>query len=612
VRQHQTWHGQKRYFLLALIVLPAVLYANALSNSFHYDDLHSLVNNPHIRSSTFLGGLAKIPDFFTSGQYYSGETHRVSHYRPLLYTTYVVNYAVTGLSPTGFRAVNLGLHIGCVIMVYFLALYLLGQTTGAFLAALTFAIHPLFSEPINYISARSSLLATFFYLLAFYYFVKVRGGWSVESKWSWVRFSLFTLFMVLAFLSKEITFTLPLMMAAYDLLFTRPRGVKQALETALPYLPLVFMAIFLSYEINLMQYFKDIYLSNEFKISYSKAILAQIEGFILTIRLFFLPIGLSIDHEVFPPAWLLEIGVIGAVFLLIGALALVFFLVSSRKSLVLPFFWFIIASLPTTLIPLNVPLLEHRGYLPGVGLAIVLGWILASARSMKWFVTRRKYSWWSGEYGAWIFLCIMIFAYYAGETLHRNIIWKNEITLWSDAVSKAPGSDRSWTNLGLAYLADRDHDRAIKVFKQALLINPNAVVARVGIGSSYHLQGKLEEAIKAYREAITLQPGYFLPYFNLGVAYQQQGLFEQALNVYQQALTINAHHPETHLNLGSIYLALGKQDLAISEYQESLKLNPELADAHYNLGAAYEMAGQTELASLHYGEAERLRRRNTH
>jgi Tfp pilus assembly protein PilF len=615
--------------LLLIIILPALLYANALSNSFHYDDLHTIVNNPHIRPATFLDGFSKSADFFSSSQYYSSETHRVGHYRPLLYTSYVFNYWITGLNPAGFRVVNLALHMGCVILVYVLALYLLADGTMALLAVLIFAIHPFFSEAINYISARSSLLATLFYLLAFYTFIKWRDSWSVDrgawhnvrDAWtvmrgSWRHLILFTLSAVGALLSKEIALTLPLMLIIYDLFWTKRMERKGYMKLVLPYIPIALMGLIVLYKIDFIQYFREVYITNEFYRNYGLSIFAQIKGLVLMVVLFLFPLRVSIDHGITHPTSVFEPGVIVAFLVLLGILGSALLIRHSHRVVAFSLFWFIITSLPTTLIPLNIPFLENRGYLPGVGLSMVMGWVLGIVVRDPWIVIR-KLNPRTTHHGSrvtghrWaLVLCALLFITYAGATVYRNTVWRDPVTLWSDAISKAPGSERAWTNLGLAYLSEKDHKQAIEAFKQALVINPGAAMAKVGLGSSYHLQGRLDEAIQFYQDSILLYPEYFLPYFNLGVAYQEQGRFEEALKAYQESLRINAHHPETHLNLGSVYFALEKPDLAIGEYLEALRLNPELSDAHYNLGVAYEMMGRAELADQHYREAERVKRRD--
>jgi len=596
---------QKRYFLLALICLPVLLYLNALPNAFQYDDLHTLVNNPHIRSETFGDALAKLPDFFVSSQYYSGETHHVSHFRPVLYATYIMNYAVTGLSPVGFRGVNLGLHIGCVVLVYFLARRLLGDSVMAFLSALILAIHPFFSEAVNYISARSSLLATLFYLMSFYNFIRYRDCWGTVRP-AVIHYSLFLLFLILAFLSKEIALTLPLILVIYDLQFTQFKGPRKSFKMFLPYLPVAAASLFLLHEIDFLQYLNNTYLNNHFSTDNFKVILAQIKGLALMFWLFVLPLGLSIDHGSLRVDSLLDPVLAGAILVLMGILVCAFLLRRSQPALAFSLHWFMVTAIPTTLVPLNVPFLEHRGYLPGIGLTIILGYILTRVGRGEWLTVREgrpkpfPFPW-------AMVLIVLVLVFYGGITVHQNKVWKDQITLWRKAVEKVPGSERAWTNLGLAYLSSQDQAHALEAFNEALLIRPENPIALVGKGSLYHAQGKIDEAIEAYQKALKVQSSYFLSHFNLGVAYQQKGDLEKALQAYQEALKLNAHHPQTHLNLGSIYLALGKYELAIEEYRESLRLDPESTDAHYNLGVTYETLGRTDLANDHYRKSRHLR-----
>ena len=103
-------------------------------------------------------------------------------YRPVLLVSYALNYAVGEYDVFGYHLVNLVIHLANAWLVWLLAGALLSQRPGASvyntptdtlpsdddylsdstLAALLFTVHPVMSEPVNYISSRSSLLATFF------------------------------------------------------------------------------------------------------------------------------------------------------------------------------------------------------------------------------------------------------------------------------------------------------------------------------------------------------------------------------------------------------------------------------------------------------------------
>ena len=185
--------------LILLIVLTGIVYINSLNNGFHFDDYHHIVKNKHIRS------LSNIPRFFIDMNTFSFSDESSSHYRPLVLVTHAINYAIGGVNPAGYHVVNLMFHIGSAFLLYLIIKTMLDsseqvanlgsseQVAGsrlkdspatcyplpatsfiALASALIFAVHPFNSEAVNYITARSTVMSGFFYLLAFYCWVKFR------------------------------------------------------------------------------------------------------------------------------------------------------------------------------------------------------------------------------------------------------------------------------------------------------------------------------------------------------------------------------------------------------------------------------------------------------
>ena len=126
-----------------LAVLALLAYHNSFDNSFHFDDSHSIVDNPHIRS------LANIPRFFVDPAAFS-VMPQGAMYRPLLLVSYALNYAVSGYEIASYHVVNFLLHVVNAGLVYLLGLRLLGCRRSALMGAALFAVHPVLSEPVNY------------------------------------------------------------------------------------------------------------------------------------------------------------------------------------------------------------------------------------------------------------------------------------------------------------------------------------------------------------------------------------------------------------------------------------------------------------------------------
>src|SRR3990170_5118069 len=156
---------------LSFVLMGGLLYYNALHNPFHYDDAHHITMNPSIRDLSGSFSLFSDPSTFSNERMEKG-----SPYRPLLMLTYALNFRVNGLNPAGYHVVNLAFHVGAAFLVFLIVKAIL---TPAYFTALSagiiFLVHPFNSEIVNYISTRSSVMSGFFYLLAFYCWVKFRG-----------------------------------------------------------------------------------------------------------------------------------------------------------------------------------------------------------------------------------------------------------------------------------------------------------------------------------------------------------------------------------------------------------------------------------------------------
>ena len=111
--------------LLALVV--GAVYANSMAGSFHYDDFHSLVLNPHIRS------LANIPAFFSEPTLFSANPDNAM-YRPLLLASFALNYALSGYEVWSYHLLSLALHLGCAYLVLLSGEILLQSRPAALLA----------------------------------------------------------------------------------------------------------------------------------------------------------------------------------------------------------------------------------------------------------------------------------------------------------------------------------------------------------------------------------------------------------------------------------------------------------------------------------------------
>ena len=192
---------KKQIFFLILAVV--FVYFNSLPNEFIFDDVPLVQNSLWITSRSFI-------DIIFS-------------YRPLRYITYAIDYRIFGMNPAGFRFMNIVYHAFAVIALFW-ALKMFGLTKrAAFVASLIFAVHPVNTDAVAYISGRRDVLMGLFYILStgcFFKFyrtvspsVRAASG-TVKKKWGFLILSL--VFMALSISSKEMGATIPLVFIMYS------------------------------------------------------------------------------------------------------------------------------------------------------------------------------------------------------------------------------------------------------------------------------------------------------------------------------------------------------------------------------------------------------------
>ncbi len=548
--------------LVLFAAVGLVLYVGALKNPFHFDDLHSIRYNPHIRS------LENIPSFFTDLHTFSSE-RAGTMFRPLLLCSYALNYALHGHDVVGYRLFNLVLHILCAWLIWQWVRDLGGGGAMAALAGGLFLLHPLQAEPINYISSRSDILVTFLLLAAVLCFSTAQGVW---------RWGFLALFAA-GLLVKSVAIVLP------GLCFLSLRGAwangswrvytgrfAAMSALALGYLGLIVANSFLTSSLAKAPRAFDVNLWT------------QAKAYIYSIWLFVLPVHLSVDHPFVAAGSPWEAQVIWPVLFL--ASLLVVCLSMYRHWLGVGGLFFAIALLPYALIPLNIMVSERRLYLAGVGFALVVAWALAQ------FLRRCRRV--AMALGA---VVLVVFVTLVWE---RNDIWSSDVRLWEDAVSKGEAQPRARVNLALAYRRESRWDEAREQLRRTLEIDADFADAWVELGNIEHQFGALPAAEHAYSRAVASRPSLAGGHYNLGNIYLAKGDRTRAVASYLKALALNPNFAMAHNNVGQAYEALGKEREALVQYRTALEIDPEQPQAWFNIAALLERRGDRAEAAQAY------------
>jgi len=573
-------------------------YSNSLSVGFEFDDVYLLTNNPSIRS------LRNIPRFFYD-PFTLTTVRENADLRPVLQITYALNHAISGLRPWSYHAVNMVLHLVAALLVFRIVRDHLwpGPALVPAAAALFFALAPLNSQTLDYMSARSALLCTTLYLAAF---------WCVLRRRQWPA----ALLHALALLTKAIAVTLPAVIVAYDFLY-RDRA---RCPTVLGYVrdwrrvvrlvlaPVVLDLAYLLYRRLLL----PPWVSETFHQSFTTPwlwFMSEWSAQLYYVRLFLWPDALSIDHD-FPyafsffqaRAWL-------ALCVIVAWIAVALRSAARRPLVAFATVWFFITLAPeSSFAPLAEVVNDHRPYIASsLGLSVLLAWLIHEASSRL-----REH-----QQPAFVLACLVLCAVTIPITRHRNWQWQDSVRLWTDAAEKGPGNGRAWMNAGLALMDRGQLAEARRHFERARASNPGYAYVYMNISVLEAREGHLDAALHAADEAVRLNPGLAPAHYYRGRVLEKLRRTEEAAAAYEQALAIDPRHLEAsnalarltpngassaealmQSGLDALY-AQRKPEEAAAYFRKVLDRNP----THY--GATYQLAEALD-ASGHGDEAQRL------
>jgi tetratricopeptide (TPR) repeat protein len=571
---------EQKYGWVLILALCGAVYGGFLDNSFHYDDEHSILQNPHIRQ------LGNIPDFFSDPAQFSVDAEK-GMYRPLLLVSYALNFAMGGFSVVGYHLLNLLLHGINACLVAWMARRLSGDARVGLVAGLLFAVHPLCTEPVNYISSRSDSLAGLFCLLALGFFVQAeQEGQSWQR--TWVRLSL-----VLALLSKESAIVLPALFLLYDYLFlSRQQGAvlwerfwrRHAAYWGLAAGYLLVLVINGYLGRSLGKPAREL----------GEQLATQLKALAYYPYLLLMPSRLNVEHQFSVQQGWLALQVLLPLALALSGLWLLWRHRRQQDQALFLMFWALLALLPVMLMPLNVLVNERRLYLPCAAFCIGLAWMLQGGRVKGWALV-----------GALVVVCAL-------GSWRRSQVWADDLSLWSDAVEKAPLMPRAHLYLGNAYKDLASEGRAAlwrdaaRQYQLTAELDPQGDLGLRGLNNQGSVLFVLDDyagAERAYRRALEINPRFEDALVNLGSIQfnkgrqeqnpaARQGLLREALSLYQQALEVRPNHPEAHGNVGVALQELGQYEEARDAYARALRINPNDGKILKNMGALFATLAQ--------------------
>ena len=558
----------KKPLWILVLAATVVTYANSLPNGFHYDDWHGIVFNPTIRD------LQNIPRYFIDASTFSLSHH--DDWRPLLQITYALNFYFGGLNPTNFRLFNLAIHIASALLIYAIVSQLHknhSAQTGAEsrpldpwmapAAAFLFALHPANSEVVNYVWARSSLLASFFYLLGFYCFLRVTPTQQTGTRSLWHTGALSAY--VLGLATKATVITLPATLFLYEILQrgqldsrlqswrTQFRAIaKRHASLIIIGLTYVGLRIFL-----LADSFGRIVDGEE--ITQSTYFLSSLRAWVHYLVLFLWPSPLLVNSYTF--GWSHSIGdaaVLRALGVLTGLLAVAWNIRRSEFIGAFFLFWFFLTLLPEqSFLPLSEPINGYRPYPAYAGLAIAIPH-LVQACGLSLLRIHAKTQIAADSSRPWrialITATLIFMLALALRTAQRNRDWRTERSLWSDVLQKEPNNPRANLGLGLELFSVGESAKARSLFDRAIALAPKNSYAHFLRGYLYEVSGQNQLALKSLTTAVELNPRSTYALYYRGELLAKMEQYAAATQDFEHALTLKHAFTDARYSLAMVYL----------------------------------------------------------
>lgn len=546
-------------FLATLLLV----YGASLTNNFiGLDDPYVVYNNLAIREIT----PATIKHIFT--------TYDPELYTPLTFFTFQLNYLVGELQPFVYHLTNLLLHTANALLVVWLLMLLIGNRTAAIAAGLLFALHPVNTEVVVWITARKEVLSAFFFLLSFITYLqpRTRGMY-------WLSVALF----LCALLSKVNVFVLPVLLLLADFLKYRPLH-RNVLIDKIPYA--VLSAIFVI--IGLLP--KEGILAST---TLSEKILMAGKSTMFYLWKFLLPINLSVLYPHYGPISWSSPKLLASVIELVVILAIVVMSLRWTRKIAFGFFFFFLSIGPTFVhFNRNASIVsdnstgiqtasDHYLYLPIIGLLylVMLTLIWLWNRPTRAALVRRTHD--------IIAVCFCIVLVTFGILSHAQAArWENSEILFAHTLKLYPHSTASRVNLSVIYRKTGRFDEERAILEQGLQYGVSSKLL-TGLGSIAARNHSLSEANRYYEEAIRANPMNSEPYFGQGVILSEEGKLKEAYAAYEKAIALDPFYVAAYNNVGSLKLAEGKEKEAEENFLKAIGLNASFMEGHYNLGALY-------------------------
>ncbi|MFT6396053.1 MAG: hypothetical protein ACJAYU_000795 [Bradymonadia bacterium] len=445
--------------VLALVAYIVLIWANSVGGGPVFDDHFLVVQQDCFRT---VRGMIDIA------------TLQHCTYRPLRYLSYGVDDLIFGGQFWGFHIGNIGLHLLATLIAGLLALELgrraapsgarkAGPNSGsgppergvlwfAIAVAAFWAVHPVQTDSVSYVSGRRDILAGLFTMASVWLALVAdrKGGlWWLLPLWT-------TLF---AFLSKESAVVIPALFLVWKL---REISLKDWVKSnlgafisgvvglTLSFMMVLYRGVFASHSNRGFEWWGGTMVSNFATVAALQV--KYLQHVFLSAPLIgdYKPHSIALAESFADPR-----SVVG-VLLIIGLCAIMRFTRNKRPLVAYGIAWYLLSLTPVShIFPHHELYAEHYLYIPLFGAAVAI------VDTARWAIQRLDVR--SSIYGGAFVLALGIMGV---MVVDRNRDFSDEQTFYENVISHSPRNLRAMSNLANIYFDDEEWEKSLVYFEQ--------------------------------------------------------------------------------------------------------------------------------------------------
>lgn len=527
---------QKSWIIVALAGVVLVVFGRLCINDFAgFDDAMTIYANPRFNPPS-IGNIAWYWSHWEAGIYI-----------PLTETIWGLLAFIArvepdemhiSLNPWIFHSASVLIHLLTTIGVFALLRRLIGKDLPAVAGAILFAVHPVQVETVAWASGLKDALCGLFSVLCLCFYVDF-----VRKSGSWRTYAGATACFVCAFLAKPTGIVVPLMAIAMGwMALGRPLG--KVLRSLWPWLILAAAGAVLTRYVQRGERVPGVAV-------WARPLIAGDALAFYAYKLL-VPLKLAPDYGMRPQdvmvgkwayfAWIVPVLIALALWISrksrpMLALAGLFSLIPLLP--VLGFSPFLFQGFSTTA--------DHYLYLPMVGAALALGWLIAHHGGRRLWTA-----------------CVVWLAALASLSFVQGGYWSTDRRLWEHTLTVNPRSFAAMTGLAFDSMRNRNLAGVEERLKKAQDLAPYYVpLAQIQV-QYYLMVGNADRAIDSSRRL--------------------EDLKERYTNIPP------AQAAEAHRQLGQLLMARKRYREAAAEFRRAMELDPSAGQNHNDLKQAQERA----------------------